>query len=53
MELKNFEKYLRAEREEVDWCFAGFGKTFKFFLYKRFFAQSEKKYVEERMFSCI
>jgi hypothetical protein len=31
LKLKNFEKYLRARREEVELCFAEFGKTFQAF----------------------
>jgi hypothetical protein len=53
LKLKNFEKYLTAKREEVDWCFADFGKTFKWFDGEAFSFKVRKNKVGERMFNAV
>jgi hypothetical protein len=51
--LNNFEKYLRVKIGEVDWCFADFGKTFKYFNREVCWLKVRKNRVGEGMFSSI
>jgi hypothetical protein len=45
LKLKNFEKYLRARREEVELCFCGISEKNSNLLIEKFLVQSEKKIV--------
>ena len=51
--LKSFEKYLRVKIEEVDWRFADFGKTLKYFDREACCLKVRKSRVGEGMFSSI
>jgi hypothetical protein len=53
LKLKNVKKNLRAKREEVEWCFADFGKTIKSFVRKAFWFKVRKNRVGERMFNIL
>ena len=50
-EVKIFEKFLRAKREESDLRFANFGKTFKSFDRETFWLKGRKNTVGERISS--